>query len=114
MAEPYYGWILLAIAGLTGVSIITRSFFFISERPLHLPEWMRRGLRYAPVAALAAVTAPGVFLQDGVLSVGLAEPRLWAALLACCVYFWQRRSSMALPWAMVAGLLVYAPLQMLH
>lgn len=113
MAEPY-GWILLAIAGLTGVSIITRSFFFISERSLHLPEWMRRGLRYAPVAALAAVTAPGVFLQDGALSLDAADPRLWAALAACGAYFWQRRSSLALPWAIVAGLLVYAPLQMMH
>ena len=113
MAEPYV-WILLAIAGLTGVSIITRSFFFISERPLHLPDWVRRGLRYAPVAALAAVTAPDIFLRDGALGLSVTDPRLWAALAACAAYFWQRRSSLALPWAMVAGLLVYAPLQVLH
>ena len=112
MSEPFW-WVLLAIAGLTLVSVVTRSFFFLSERPLHLPDWARRGLRYAPVAARAAVTAPGIFLQDGALSVSVAEPRLWAALVACLVYFWQRRSSMALPWAMVAGLIVYVPLQVL-
>ncbi|MCK9516875.1 MAG: AzlD domain-containing protein [Ottowia sp.] len=112
MAEPWW-WILLAIAGLTGVSVVTRSFFFISERPLRLPAWMRRGLRYAPVAALSAVTAPGIFLRDGSISLDLSDPHLLAALAACLVYFWQRRSSMALPWAIVAGLLVYVPLQML-
>lgn len=114
MTEQPYWWILLAIAGLTGVSIITRSFFFISERPLHLPAWVRRGLRYAPVAALAAVTAPGVFLQEGGFSLGVTDPRLWAAGVACCVYFWQRHSSLALPCTIVAGLLVYVPLQLIH
>ena len=113
MAEPYW-WILLAIAGLTAVSVVTRSFFFISERPLRLPRWVRRGLRHAPVAALAAVTAPGVFLKDNALNLSLDDPRLWAALATCAAYFWQRRSSMALPWAIVAGLLVYVPLQLMH
>lgn len=112
MPEPAW-WIVLVIAGLTLVSVVTRSFFFISNRPLHLPGWVRRGLRYAPVAAMAAVTAPGIFLLDGVPQLDVADARLWAALVSAAVYFWQRRSSMALPWAIVAGLAVYVPWQML-
>lgn len=112
MPEPFW-WILLVIAGLTAISVVTRSFFFISDRQLPLPAWVRRGLRYAPVAAMAAVTAPGVFVSNGVPALAFADARLWAAAAACLVYLWQRRSSMALPWAIVGGLLVYVPLQAL-
>ena len=33
------GWTLLAILGMTAISVITRGFFFISEREWTLPEW---------------------------------------------------------------------------
>jgi branched-subunit amino acid transport protein len=50
--------IWLAIAGLTGISVLARSFFLLSDRPLPIPGWAREALRVAPLAALAAVIAP--------------------------------------------------------
>ena len=52
-ADP---WTLgLAIVGLAVITLVTRGFFLIPEREWPLPTWLREGLRYAPLAALAAV-----------------------------------------------------------
>ena len=50
-------WTVVTIGVLTLNTVITRSFFFISSRPWSMPEWLRRSLAYAPIAALAAVGA---------------------------------------------------------
>ncbi len=46
---------VLAIVGLAVITLVTRSFFLIPEKEVHLPGWLRRSLRYAPLAALAAI-----------------------------------------------------------
>ena len=51
-------WTLSIIVGLTGVTILTRSFFFFSSEEWALPDWAQRGLQYAPIAAMAAVVLP--------------------------------------------------------
>ena len=45
-------WTLAVIVGLAGVTVLTRCFFFILDRPWALPGWAERALQYAPVAAL--------------------------------------------------------------
>ena len=52
------GWTLLAILGLTGITVLTRSFFMWSQEKMAITEWFQRGLHYAPVAAMAAVIVP--------------------------------------------------------
>ena len=47
--------ITLAIAGLTALTVLTRGFFLLTEREIPIPDWLREGLRYAPLAALAAI-----------------------------------------------------------
>ena len=106
-------WVLAAIAGLTLVSVVTRTFFFISEREWRMPRWVQHGLQYAPVAALAAITTPDIFLVGGQFQLSWLDPRLWGALAAGLYYFWRRRSSTALAMAIIAGLVVYLPLQWL-
>jgi branched-subunit amino acid transport protein len=85
------GEFLLTIAGLTAITVVTRSFFFLSERELVLPDWVKRGLRYAPLAALAAVVVPEILMSQGRL---VAEPwfdaRFHAAAAATAYYFWRR------------------------
>jgi branched-subunit amino acid transport protein len=85
------GEFLLTIAGLTAITVVTRSFFFLSERELVLPDWVKRGLRYAPLAALAAVVVPEILMSHGRL---VAEPwfdaRFHAAAAATAYYFWRR------------------------
>ena len=72
MNETDFGT-LLAIAGLTAISVVTRGFFFISEREWRLPGWAQRGLRYAPIAALAAVIAPDIVLTGGAVNDQVAN-----------------------------------------
>ena len=73
------GWTLGVIVGLAGVTVLTRCFFFILDRPWGLPDWAHRALRYAPVAALAAVVIPEVVMTQGHLVATWRDARLFAA-----------------------------------
>lgn len=107
------GWTLLVIIGMTAISVITRSFFFISEREWRLPDWAQRGLQYAPIAALAAVIAPDLVLTDGVFGDLLRDARTWGGLSAAAFYFWRRHWSFALVGAIAVGMAVFLPLRVL-
>lgn len=108
-------WMLIAIAGLTVVSVVTRTLFFISDREWPLPQWVHHGLRYAPVAALAAITAPDVLLLHGQFAPSWFDARFWGAAATAAYYFysWRRGGSLALPLSIIVGLVVYLPLQLI-
>jgi branched-subunit amino acid transport protein len=80
----------LAIVGLSIITIGTRGFFLFPERELPMPAWLKQGLRYAPLAALAAVIAPEVVMQQGHLIATLKDARLFATLAATGYFFWRR------------------------
>ena len=86
------GWLetLVAIVGLAVITVVTRGFFLLPERELPLPEWLRQGLRYAPLAALAAVVAPEIVMTQGRLIHTLTDARPYAAALAVAYFFWRR------------------------
>lgn len=104
-------WTLGVLLGLGVVSVITRSFFFISARPWQLPHWAQRGLQYAPIAALTAVIAPDILLTEGVVGAVLRDARTWGALAAAGFYFWRRRGSYVMPAAIAVGMAVFLPLR---
>jgi branched-subunit amino acid transport protein len=81
---------VVAIIGLAMITIGTRGFFLFPERELPLPAWLRQGLRYAPLAALAAVVAPEVLMTQGHLITTLKDARLYAVLAATAYFFWRR------------------------
>jgi branched-subunit amino acid transport protein len=81
---------LIAIAGLGLITVLTRGFFFLTERELPVPAWLQQGLRYAPLAALTAVIAPEVVLTRGELIETWREPRLYAVAAATAWWFWRR------------------------
>jgi branched-subunit amino acid transport protein len=85
-------WVIVACIGLALITLITRAFFMIPERELPLPNWLKRGLKYAPLAALAAVIAPEIVMSNGQLINSLADARL-PALAASVVYFLQAQHS---------------------
>ena len=58
-------WTLATIVGMAGVTVLTRCFFFLSDKPWTLPDLARRGLGYAPIAALAAVIVPEIVMTQG-------------------------------------------------
>ena len=79
-----------AIAGLVVVTVVTRSFFFLSERPWSLPGWAERGMKYAPLAALAAVVLPEVLLNQGQWPTHWQDPRFVAAPVAAIWAWWRK------------------------
>jgi branched-subunit amino acid transport protein len=81
---------LIAIFGMAALTVITRGFFLLTNREWALPAWLMRGLRYAPLAALAAIIAPEVLLTDGALVSTWQEPRLFAVAAGTAYFFWRR------------------------
>ncbi|WBY00148.1 AzlD domain-containing protein [Ramlibacter tataouinensis] len=101
-------WTLAVIVGLAGVTVLSRCFFFILERPWSLPDWARRALQYAPVAALAGVVLPEVVMTQGALVATWQDARLFATGAGIAVFFW-RRSVLA---TLVVGMAIYLPLRL--
>lgn len=85
-------WIegLLVVLGLAAMTLLSRGLFFLSEREIPLPPWLERGLRVAPLAALGAVVAPEILLDQGRLVSTWKDPRLWAAAAGAAWFFWRR------------------------
>ena len=103
-----WSWVepVVAIVGLAVISVVSRAFFMIPERELPLPDWLKRGLKYAPLAALTAVIAPEIFMIQGELIGTLKDARLPAVLCASAYYFWRR----GILGTIVVGMAVYLPL----
>jgi branched-subunit amino acid transport protein len=81
---------VIAILGLALITIGTRGFFLYPEKDLPMPAWLKQGLRYAPLAALAAVVAPEIVTTQGHLITTLADARLYGTLAATVYFFWRR------------------------
>ena len=101
-------WTLVTIAGLACVTVLARSFFFISNREWKLPHWAERGLQYAPIAALAAVIIPEIVVSQGALISTLKDARLYGASAGIAVFYW-RKSTLG---CIVGGMAVYLPLHL--
>jgi branched-subunit amino acid transport protein len=101
-------WTLAIILGLAAVTVLTRCFFFILDRPWTLPSWAQRALQYAPVAALAGVVLPEVVMTNGQLVSTLFDARLFAAAAGAALYFWRHSVLLTL----IGGLAVYLPLHL--
>ena len=99
---------LLAIVGLTVLTVATRGFFFLSRREIPIPDWLRQGLRYAPLAALVAVVAPEVVLLQGQLIQTWQDARLYA-VAATAAYFYWRRDILG---TILSGMAVLLPLKL--
>ncbi|CAN5616031.1 hypothetical protein BH11PSE7_BH11PSE7_18810 [soil metagenome] len=101
-------WTLAVIGGLACVTVIARSFFFISSKPWSLPHWAQRGLQYAPIAALSAVVLPEVVMSQGHLVGSLADARIFGALAGALAYWWRRDVLLTI----VVGMAVYLPMHL--
>jgi branched-subunit amino acid transport protein len=99
---------VVAIVGLTVLTVATRGFFFLSKREIPIPDWLSQGLRYAPLAALVAVVLPEVVLLQGQLIDTWQDARLYAAA-AGAAYFWWRRGILG---TILCGMAVLLPLKL--
>ena len=87
MASAYT---LGGVVGLAVITVLARGFFMLSERELTLPAWAMQGLRYAPLAALAAIVAPEVLVSDGTFISTWQDARLFAVVAGTAYFVWRR------------------------
>jgi branched-subunit amino acid transport protein len=86
-------WTLAVIAGLTGVTLLTRTFFFFSSEEWALPDWV----------------LPEVLMQQGQFLHNWMDARWMGAAVGAVVYFWRHNVLLTI----VAGMLAYLPLHLL-
>jgi branched-subunit amino acid transport protein len=98
-------WVIVACIGLALITLITRAFFMIPERELPLPNWLKRGLKYAPLAALAAVIAPEIVMSNGQLITVWPMRDCLRWLLRWCIFY--KRSILG---TIALGMAIYLPL----
>ncbi|MDB5819925.1 MAG: branched-chain amino acid transporter [Rhizobacter sp.] len=98
---------VVTLIGLGIITLVTRSFFFMTEREWVLPAWIQRGLRYAPLAALAAVVVPEIFMTDGHFLTTWQDARLFAAAAATLYFLWRR----GILGTIVVGMVVLVPMK---
>ncbi|MEY8689346.1 MAG: AzlD domain-containing protein [Leptothrix sp. (in: b-proteobacteria)] len=100
---------VLIIVGLALVTMLTRSFFMLSDHELPMPAWARRALRFAPLAALTAIVVPEIVLTQGALVHTLADARLVGTAAGLAWFFWRR----GILGTIVTGMAVFLPLRIL-
>lgn len=105
-------WTVLVILGLAVITVVTRSLFFISSKPWHLPHWAQRGLQYAPIAALSAVIVPELVMTHGQLAHSWQDARLFGALAGAAWFLTHKGQRQAVLGTIVVGMLVYLPLHL--
>ena len=104
-----HGWEgVVAVLGLTLLTIATRGAFFLLKRELPIPNWLHQGLRYAPLAALAAVVLPEVLMTRGQLISHWQDARIFAALAGAAYFTWQRD----ILGTIITGMAVLLPLRL--
>ena len=101
-------WTVATIIGMACVTVITRSFFYISSKPWKLPDWAQRGLHYAPIAALSAVIIPEIVMTQGHLIDTWKDARLFAVAAGVLWFYWRK----GVLGTIIAGMAVYLPLHL--
>jgi len=82
--------ILVTTLGMALVTLVCRAFFLVPKEDLPMPQWLREGLRYAPIAALSAVVAPELVMTQGHLIDTWRDARIFGALAGLAFYAWRR------------------------
>jgi len=101
-------WMFGVIMGLSVVTVVARSFFFLSNQDWQLPHWAQRGLQYVPIAALSAVVVPEIVMSQGALITTWQDARLFAAAAGMAIYFSKRDVLLTI----IGGMAVYLPLHL--
>lgn len=101
MSRDWYVW--LAIIGLMAMTLLTRSGLIVFGHRIELPRRLQRALRFAPMAAIAAIIVPGVLSQPVVTIADLFQPRTIAAVAA--LFGWWATRQMIV--CMASGIAVY-------
>jgi branched-subunit amino acid transport protein len=93
-------WLAMLVIG--AITFTYRwSFIFLFER-LSPPDWLRRALRFVPVAALTAIIAPELMIANGALNLNPFNIRLIAGVIAALVAYRTRNVLLTIIVGMLA------------
>jgi branched-subunit amino acid transport protein len=95
-------WLWLTFIAIGSTTLLTRGSFIMLGEKARLPKALHRALRYAPAAALAALVAPDILLDEGGLQP--FNPKFAAALVV--LFFALRSRNPWLPFIFGMGLLI--------
>ena len=93
-------WLVMLLGGLITFGM-RFSLIYLFGR-FHIPETIRRALRYVPPAALSAIVFPELFLRDGSLNLSLDNYRLLAGLAAALVAWFSKNILVTILAGMIA------------
>ena len=82
--------IFFTALGMAVITLLSRASFMLPEEDLPMPQWLREGLHYAPIAALAAVVAPELVMTQGHLVDTWRDARIFGAAAGLAFYAWKR------------------------
>jgi branched-subunit amino acid transport protein len=82
-------WLTILLAGLATYAIRLSFIQLLANR--EIPPFILKALQFVPPAVLTAIIAPELFIQNGSLSLDLANGRLVAGLIAILVA-WRTRN----------------------
>ena len=103
---------VVTIVGITLVTIVSRSFFFLSRHEWKLPAWVERGLQYAPLAALSAVIAPEILMTQGHFVSTWQDARLFATAAGAAFFFWRKHTGQPVLGTILVGMAVFLGLHL--
>lgn len=98
--------IWLTIAGMTLVTLATRTVMLVFGDRIPLPERAQHALRFAPACALAALIAPELLTDQGAWAISLANAKFVAGVVAMAVMLATRSLMATMGIGMAAYLLL--------
>lgn len=104
MSQDAYIWI--GLIGLMGATALSRTLLILWPRDFHLPHRLQRALRFAPMAAIAAIIAPSVLLDAELRLVGVLDPKVIGAVVGITVWWFSRQMVACIGLGMLAFLAV--------
>jgi branched-subunit amino acid transport protein len=96
--------VFFTLLGMMAVTYLPRALPVLALSSRRLSPVVVAWLRQVPVAVLAAMLFPALFVQEGQIDLGLDNLFLWAAVPAFLVA-WRRRSFFA---TVIVGIVVVA------
>ena len=93
-------WLVMLLGGL--ITFGTRFSLIYAFGKFHIPEALRKALRYVPPAVLSAIVFPELFIRSNRLELSLDNHRLLAGLFATIVAWVSRNTLITILAGMVA------------
>ena len=76
-------WFVIILSGLTNFA--ARYSMFSGLNFLRLPTWLGAYVKFAPTAALSAIVAAYLFVDETGVPFEGSPSKIYAAFIACCI-----------------------------